>query len=110
MPKVVYTAAKGLYQKTGSGVNLGHKLVVDGDTLGGAFFHSVDVSASDVTLTLPSAAEEGDTLIVFVVGEGYDLTLTNAGTVAVTGLTVAKGDSFICCYDGSQWLVSINQQ
>ena len=104
MPKIKYTAAKGLVQETGSGVNLGHSVVTNGSTLGGVALHTISVSGTDV-MTLPSTASAGDVHIILVKAAASTPRLTINTTVPATStLAVAAGDMIICVYDGAAWV------
>lgn len=112
MPKVKYTPAKGLHQETGNQINLGHSAVTNGDTLSGAThgvaFHTIDVDGTD-ELTLPTDAEEGDVHVIIVKSGASTPKITfTASTPAITAQAVVAGDSFVCVYDGSAWVVARN--
>ena len=108
MPKVKYTPAKGLHQVSGDSVNLGHSVVTDGSTLGGATngvaVHTIAVSGTD-TITLPTNATAGDVHIIVVKSAASTpkITLTST-TPAMSAVSVAAGDFIICVYDGSAWV------
>ena len=108
MPKVKYTPAKGLFQETGNGVNLGHSTVTDGSTLSGTTngvtVHTISVNGTD-EITLPSDAEAGDIHIIVVkAATGTpQITLTTA-VPAMSAVGVSEGDFIVCVYDGSDWV------
>ena len=103
MPKVTYTAGKGLVQATGAGFAVNHITSTSGTvSLDNNTFLTVFTAAS--TPTLPSSADKG-TIKVLIADTAADVALqgTNAttGTVTLTNI----GDMCICVFNGTEWVV-----
>ena len=108
MPRVEYTAAAGLVQRTGSGFALNQIEVMDGSNL------SVSVGTTFVELktadecTLPAGASTGDICILAVsAAVGAVLKVTNTALAADATFN-AQGDGAICVYNGTAWVCMVS--
>ena len=113
MPKVNYTAAKGLIQNTGEGIELDNREVINDQknaTLSATKIVSVlSASSGQVGVTLPSNASAGQVKFIFVDNVANTVVLSGSNTHNAVNTTFnAKGDGAICIFDGSLWSVLIN--
>lgn len=136
MPKVKYTAAKGLYQESGSGLDLtgdlaltgalsvastlafSNKLVGSLDTRSGAGAVSLNTlttlvatGAGAAAITLAAGATGQLKVLVMSADGGGDATLTPAGGILSGATTIVfndLGDSVILVYTGTKWAVVTN--
>ena len=108
MPKVEYTKAKGLVQSTGSGFALNAIQHVSGDiTLDRGTCVCIVNGGTNPEITLPTAASDGDVLIL--IDDNADSILKNTGTQLGGDVTFnAKGDGAVCVYDGTEWQVMVS--
>lgn len=106
MPKVTYTAARGLVQATGAGFNLGDSVTVTANASLDAttFLTIVDNSFTATnTLTLPASADTGAVkIIISDTANECNISATNATTAVVL---TNVGDFAICIYNGTEWVV-----
>ena len=106
MPKVTYSAAKGLVQAAGAGFNITGVLSTGAaGNLDATTFLTIATSAiGGGGLVLPSSADTG--AIKIIIADTADNVLLK-GTNASTGdLTLTNiGDMAICIYNGTEWIV-----
>lgn len=107
MPKVIYTAAKGLYQTSGTGFEIQDVVLspssvsVSSDTtLDAVGAILVDVSGGNVELTLNNGSAAGQECMLIVTDDGNDLTEVSSGLSE----TPTAGDVFVLVWTGSAWV------
>ena len=110
MPKMTYSAAKGLVQAAGSGFNLNSITSVSGtESLDSGTVVTIATAAS--TLTLPASADSGAFKIILVdQGAGTDnvvIKATNASLGSDATLN-ATGEFAICVFNGTEWIVGVS--
>ncbi len=126
MPKVVYSASKGLYQESGSGVEIGDVAVVEatetmdatGDTViatyGTTSLDSDTAGGAIPGLTLAVNSNVGATKFITMSGDDGDATVTlstafieSNGTTSSSHTLVfsAVGQHAQLISNGSQWMV-----
>jgi len=108
MPKVTYTASKGLVQASGAGVNINSILTTSGDqTLDAtSFLTIITASGGNSDLTLPASADTGAIKIIMHDTDDTDrvrIVAANQSTGANIDLD-ADGEFAIFIYNGSQWI------
>jgi len=106
MPKVTYTAAKGLVQATGGGFHVNSILTTSGTkSLDATTFLTVGTTTSQ--FTLPASADAGAVKLIICDQGGSTNNVVVKGTNCSTGdITLnATGEMVICVYNGSEWVV-----
>ena len=113
MPRVEFSASKGLFQETGSGFALNNILTITGDTtLDGT--KTVVLINGDAHVTLPTDdnSNKGDVIIIVTIANGGGtpkIEATNTVGAAMSADIDAVGDFAICVYDGADWVVGKSQ-
>ena len=106
MPKVTYTAAKGLVQATGSGFNINSILTTSGTkNLDATTFLTIATGVS--AFTLPASADTGAIKIIMHDTDdtdNVDIEAANNSTGGQIRLN-ADGEFAICIYNGTTWIV-----
>ena len=106
MPKLTYTALKGLVQASGTGININSiTTVAAASNLDASTFLTVATGAIGSTgLVLPASADTGAVKIIMTTTD--DDVLVKGTNASIGDITITnKGDMLICVYDGSQWVV-----
>ena len=106
MPKVTYTAAKGLVQATGSGFNINSILTTSGTvSLDATTFLTVGTGVC--AFTLPASADTGAIKIIMHDTDDTDNVVIAADNQSTGGTVTldADGEFAICIYDGTQWIL-----
>ena len=102
MPRVEYTAAAGLVQRSGAGFALNQIETMNGSNL------SISQGTTFVKLhtahaaTLPAEASPGDVCILAVTA-GVNASIAADNKIGGAVSFNAIGDGAICVYDGSNW-------
>ena len=107
MPRVEYTAAAGLVQRTGSGFALNQIETMDGSDLAVAVGTTfVELKTAD-NCTLPAGANTGDVCILAVSAAAAAVLKgdNKAGGDVTFG---AIGDGAICVYNGTEWVCMVS--
>ena len=109
MPKVTYTAKKGLVQAGGSGFHINSILTTSGTkNLDASTFLTVGTAVSQ--FTLPSSADAGAVkLIMHDTDDTDNVVLKSTNTSLGGDLTLnADGEFAICIYNGTKWIVGVS--
>jgi len=134
MPKVKYTSTKGLYQESGSGLDLSGDLALTGAlsvssalAFSGKLVGSIDTRADAGAVSLNTlttlvtttgaraitlaAGTAGQIKIIAMTVDGGDATLTPAGGILGGTTTITfndVGDAVVLVFNGTKWTVVVN--
>tara|TARA_Y100000114_G_scaffold62893_1_gene57612 strand:+ start:16396 stop:16731 length:336 start_codon:yes stop_codon:yes gene_type:complete len=106
MPKVTYTAAKGLVQASGAGVELNSitSVAAPGNLDATTFLTIATAAIAGGGLVLPATAEDGAVkIIITTTADNVLLKGTNASTGDLTLTNI--GDMAVCVYQTDKWIV-----
>tara|TARA_Y100001938_G_scaffold114927_1_gene158033 strand:+ start:227 stop:583 length:357 start_codon:yes stop_codon:yes gene_type:complete len=116
MPKVAYTALKGLVQNAGTGVHIGDggfhvnsfHTTSGTENLDGSTFVTVGTGVS--SFTLPASAEAGAVkLIMHDTDDTDNVVLKSTNTSLGGDLTLnADGEFAVCIYNGTKWICGLS--
>ena len=106
MPKLTYTALKGLVQASGAGVNINSitTAAAAGNLDATTFLTVTTANIGGGGLVLPASADTGAVKIIMTTTD--DDVLVKGTNASIGDITLTnKGDLLLCVYTGSQWIV-----
>ena len=114
MPKVTYSASRGIVQSNGQGffiqdvpISPSSEAIADGNAVGDlSGLGVVTFTSNSDDITLEDGVAVGQQKVIIVTTGGTNSSFTDSQGSAITGINgqvLSSGDAFLCIWTGSTW-------